>query len=518
MYGARSQRPAHRPRIIPSKTPGGPILIHDCSVYRARVDHGPNGDHYTRQQLEKIFREAVQTKTHGIPILDTHLYDVQPIGRISKWWFTPDNWLHCSGEIFGEDVLGPQRYQHTLRNIKNGSYKDVSLSVAQGILPNGKHDPNNLRLNEISVCREGRHKNCNIKIVEASDQSQSKKTYHHDGGQIMSLTIQHENGTTGGLDTSKLDVSVENLVAEAAARGVPFTQAEIDDYAKAGPQGYLAASQLIIAKMADKMANLAQENDGMKGIVNEVEQNYARQRENDIAMVKEFYGEKVKSGKMTEERAKQLSDEAEAMGKNREYATKFDTMISGILELKEQAAQIAELSKSLEKSKATANRMQREHNREQKRDLSPKRAPVAPPAAQQKPATAAPPAAATAPAKSAIPSPNAVAPADANSAPTDQPPNPGEMAQSLTPHPQYSQQGYVLANASAEHGDSAWINKCFPLAYQGQFARSLASESMSRIYDIMDKPNYFNDTIGLRVPPVGEQGFARRNNGPTYYN
>lgn len=487
-------------------------MVHDCTIYRARANHGPNNDHYTKAQLEKIFHEATITRKHGIPFLDTHLYGVEPIGRLHKWWFTNDGWLHGSGEIFGQEVLGPERYQHIKRQWREGMFTDVSLSVAQGKLPDGRLDPNNLTLNEISFCHKGRHKNCNIKILEASDQSQSNKTYHHEG-KIMSLTIQHDNGSTGGLDTAKLEATVEDIVQTARERGIEFTQAEIDEFAKAGPQGVLAATQFIAGKMADRMAALAQENDAMKGIVNEVNQKYIQQREADIEMAKEYYQSKIALGTLNEDQVKNLSEMAEKMGKDRSRAMEFDTMISGIAESKRLAAELAETTKNLEKSKNAQTRMQREVNREQRRDASPKRAPAPqqqqqqqqkPPAQQQQQSAkpAAPPAKAN---------PNAVAPPDAHDAPTDMPANPGELAQQLTPAVR-SDQGYVLVNADAYTDDQPWIDAAAPLAIQASYARSLPSLNLSRLYNEMTQPNYFEKSISMRIAPAGEQGFARRFN------
>lgn len=507
---ARGVRLPNKPRFYKNESDTGPMLVHDCTIYRARADQGKNNDHYTKPQLEKIFQEAAVTRKHGIPFLDTHLYGVEPIGRLHKWWFTNDGWLHGSGEIFGQDVLGRERYQHIKQQWNEGRFTDVSLSVAQGKLPDGRLDPDNLTLNEISFCHRGRHKNCNIKILEASDQSQSNKTYHHEG-KIMSLTIQHDNGAIGGLDTSKLEATLEDVIATARERGIEFTQAEIDEFAKAGPQGVLPATQFIVGKMAERMAGLSRDNEGMKGIVTEVNQNYIKQRETDIEMAKEYYQSKVASGKLTEERAKQLSDMAEALGKDRNQANAFDTMISGIVESKALAQQLAEVNKNLEKSKNAQTRMQREVNREQRRDASPKRTPVqqqtSPAQQATKPAAAA--------AKPAAPNPRAVAPADANEAPTGEPANPGELAQSLTPAV-HSNQGYVLVNADAYTDDQPWINEAAPLAIQAAYARSLPSQNLSRLYDIMAQPNYFADSLSTRIAPIGQQGFQRQNNYVQY--
>lgn len=502
----------HRPRIIETQTPGGPILIHDCTIYRARKDHGPNGDHYTKEQLTQIFTEASKTSQHGIPFMDTHLYLVGPIGRLHKWWFTPDGWLHGSGEVFGEDVLGPERYQHTLNLIKTGQFKDISLSVVQGRFPNGQMNPKDLKLQEISICRRGRHKNCNIKIVEASDHSQSNKTEHHEG-KIMSLTVTHDNGSqVGSLDVSKLTPSVEDMVAVARERGVTFSQAEIDDYANRSMQGgdnAFSVAQVILAKMSDVASVLQKQNDGMKGIVQEVNDNYIRQREADIKMAAEYYEEKRVAGTLTEERAKRLTEMAEKLGKDRDAADQFDTMISGIMEAKRLAADNAELTKNLQKQTNAATRAAREANREisrhQARDASPKRAPAA---------AAATPAAVAKPAAPAASS-NAVAPADAQSAPTDMPPNPGALAQQLTP--KTSADGsyqYVMVEASAEYGDQQWIDTMAPLAYQGSYAKALPSQNMSRIYAEMGRTNYFDDIIRLDVPPVGKQNCRRGVNTP----
>lgn len=510
--GTKNVRLPNKPRFYKSESETGPMLIHDFTIYRARENHGPNGDRFTKPQLQKIFSDAARTRAHGIPFLDTHLYDVNPIGRLHKWWFTDDDWLHGSGEIFGQDVLGPERYQHIKQQWREGRFTDVSLSVAQGMLPDGRMDPNELKLNEISFCHRGRHKNCNIKILEASDQSHSNKTYHHEG-KIMSLTIQHDNGSVGGLDTSKLEATLEDVIATARERGIDFTQAEIDEFAKAGPQGVLPATQFIVGKMAERMAGLTRDNESMVGIVSEVNQNYIKQRQADIEMVKEYYQTKVAAGTLTEERAKQLSEKAEALGQDRNQADAFDTMISGIMEFKKVSQELAEASKNLEKSKNAQTRMQREVNREQRRDASPKR-----PAAQQQapPAQQAAKPAAVAPAKAAAaPNPRAVAPADAGEAPTDAPANPGELAQSLTPAV-HSNQGYVLVNADSYADDQPWIDAAAPLAIQASYARGLASQNLSRLYDIMSKPRYFEDSLGLAIKPVGEQGFKLQNNYVPY--
>lgn len=503
----RSHLPStHRPRIIPTKNPGGPILIHDCTIYRARKDNGPNGDHFTREQLERMLTLAALTSKAGLPFMDTHNYLVGPIGRLHKWWFDNRDWLHGSGEVFGENVLGPERYNHIRELIRTGQFKDISLSVIQGVFENGRPNPDDVKFNEISLCRRGKHKNCNIKIVEASDQSQSYKTHHHEG-EIMSLTVTHENGSTGGsLDMSKLAPSIEDMVAVAQERGVTFTQAEIDQYSQLTGENAFSAAGIILAKMADVTSMLQKQNESMKGIVKEVDDHYLAQRETDIKMAADYYEEKRAAGKLTDARAKLLTEMAAKLGKDRNAADEFDTMISGIVEAKDLAAANAELTKAVQKQTNAANRAQREQKREA-RDSSPKRTPITQTPAQQAAAAAAKAAAAT-------PSPNAVAPVDAKSAPTDASANPAEMAQQLAP--KMSPDGkYIMAEADAEVGERIWIDRFAPLAYQGSYAQSLPSETMRHIYEDMSKPNYFDTAVRMSVPIVGHQGFSRRpNNTP----
>lgn len=530
----QTPRPVHRPKILRLPDDGGPIQILDCTIYRARrFDpkrpnkplHGKLGNHYTQDQLEKAFHEAGLMRQHGIPLLDTHFYGDHPIGRLKKWWFTDDGWLHAEAEIFDRKTLGPQLYEHFQKLIRSGQLTDISLSMIQMQRPDGTFDPNDLRLQEVSICRVGRHKNCNIRVVEASDPSQSgARVVHHKGKLIRSnmngLEITHEGGK--GLNTAHLSPSLEDLVAQATECGVAFTQAELDEYAaRQGSENQFSAAVAIMAKMAEQNLLLSRENKGMRPVVEQLNASYVKQREQDVAMVEAWYQAKVADKSLNEETAKELIEAAKAMGADRDQSRAFDAMISGIAEATKMREQYAEAQKQAEKARNAENRARRAA-----RDQSPKRQLTAPQQAAKKAAEPAkPPAAeqakrdaiADAILKGAVPkNPNAVAPADAHEVPAGEGelPDPAAMASEMIPV--VASTGYTKVEASADHGDLPWINKEAPLAYQGSYAQHLPSESMRRITEIMTAPNYFDNSLNCNVPPPGQQGFIRHSFRPAY--
>lgn len=528
-------RPVHRPKILRLPEDGGPIQILDCTIYRGRrFDpkqpdkplHGKLGNHYTQEQLEKAFHEAALTRQHGIPLLDTHYYGDHPIGRLKKWWFTPDGWLHAEAEIFDRKTLGPQLYEHFQKLIRSGQLTDISLSMIQRQNPDGTFDPNDLRLQEVSICRKGRHKNCNIRVVEASDSSQSgARVVHHKGRLIRSnmngVEITHEGGKS--LNTSHLSPSIDDLVAQATECGVSFTQAELDDYAaRQGAENQLSAAMIIMAKMAEQTRALSHENKTMRPVVDQVNASYVKQREQDVAMVEAWYQAKVADKSLSEETAKELIEAAKTMGMDMSQSRAFDAMISGIAEATKMREQAAEAQKQAEKARNAEIRARRAA-----RDQSPKRQLTPPQQAAKKAAEPAkPPAAdqakrdaiADAILKGAVPkNPNAVAPADANEVPAGgegELPDPAAMAAEMIPV--IASTGYTKVEASAEHGDLPWINREAPLAYQGSYAQHLPSESMRRITEIMTAPHYLENSLSCNVPPPGQQGFRKASFRPAY--
>ena len=477
-------------RLIKNRKPDGSIRIHDAKLYRCRDNHGRNGNHYTRAQLEKIFREA--REDGPTPILHTHNYRKGPIGYLTGHWFGNDGWLHCSFKIYSKaQMKNDLRYETIVDNFKRGILNMVSLSVRQRKLGNGKWDPNDLKLNEISVCRKGDHKNCDIGVIEASDSN--KANVYKTGGEIMALNLDIE---TGPSKLGDKPISVDELVQFAKENGVEFSEEELKGLSVSENPLVVAAALVVQKTIANKHMTDAQrkqlEEDAEMGrrLRAEKEAAYKAKQEASVKEMSEFVEAEFKAERLNEKEYNDAKHIIEKVASNPDAEVMMKLLMGPLTKAKTAAA----AQQQAEKASAELTSQLRAAERRERQTLT-HRAATSPSAAAT--TAAAPPAE-----KRSAPADDAP-PAKRNKADT----KPENLAQKLAPKMDGQ---YVVIEADATAGHKPWIDHLYADALQGSRAQSIESNIMNTLQEILSEPDFKRNASNTIIPMPGKQGFSQQ--------
>ncbi len=480
-----SSTSVNKTQITHGKKLNGSIRIKDAKLYRWRDNHGRKGNHYTRWQLEKIFREA--TAEGPVPILHTHNYRTGPIGYLQKYWFGNDGWLHVSFKLYSKARMGNDwRYNTLVSDFRRGLLNMVSLSVVQRHLGGDRWDPNVLSLNEISVCRKGDHKNCDIRVIEASESD--NKNLSKPGGEIMSLEIQ-----TGGVDVTKEKLTIDQLVGFAAENGVEFSQEELTALASMPEGAYLSASSIVLRKLAAKAnmsdmdrKQLEEEAELGRRLKTERETEYRKQKESEVKEITDFFEAEYKAGGIKEEEWTEIKEMASKMGSVPEAKNALKMMMMPI----QKAKAAATAQQEAEKARTTATNQLRAAERRDRETLT-HRAASTPLEKRSAPST------------------------DANAAKRTKPSKPDfeietkpeNLAQRLAP--KMDNNGNVVVDADANGSHQLWIDNLFPRALQSSMSKAVESATMKMLQEDMGHPDFVQNASSTIIPPIGQQGFSK---------
>ena len=472
-------------RIIAGKKRFGSIKIHDAKLYRLRNNHGRKGQHYTKEQLQRIFTEAMAEGP--VPILNTHNYKIGPIGFLKKFWFD-DGWLHVGFKIYSKEKMKNDfRYHNLVDQFKRGLLNMVSISVVQKRLGKGNYDPNSLKLNEISVCRKGEHKNCDIRVIEASDSDNKNRVVA--GGEVMALEIH-----TGPADISKEPISVDSVVQFAAENGVSLSEEDMRAVASSA-EPLVTASALVMRRMAEKASMTdAQrkqlEEDAQMGrkLRAEKEAAYKAQKEAEVKEMTDFFEAKFKAGSLTDAEYTEAKELIAKFGTVPEAGLMSKMMMTGITEAKAAIA----AKEEAEKNATAASSALRAAERRERQTLTLRAAttPVATPAAEKRTAAETQTAKRT----------------KTDEATPEIQTKPENLAQRLAPKMDGNN---VVIEADATAGNKPWIDTLFPHALQGTEAQSIESQTMKWLQEELTHPNFVRNASHTVIPVIGKQGCAK---------
>lgn len=487
----------NKTEIRENRVPNGPIVIHDARLYKARPNHGRKGQHYTRAQLERMFRE----RTAGgqlVPILHTHNYIMKPIGFLTDWWFGNDGWLHVSFEIFGKDQMKNNwRYEHLVQDFKKGILNMVSISVRQKRLGKDLWDPNDVTLNEISVCRKGDHKNCDITVIEAADSDNQNR--YKSGGEILSMQNSMQLEFQAGPSDVNKTFSMDEVVKTAADLGVALTEEELKGIA-ANPDPLVAASAIVLRRTKEKAMmtddqrkQLELEAEAGRKLLAEREENYKKEAAPGAKALLEFYEAEFKAGALNETQYAEAKHTVELVCSQSNAANMLALMLAPVNKHKAELAAREEAQKKFE----TASNQLKAAERRERQTLTHRAASTAAATA------AAAPAAEKRTAASETEAPAKRTKVDNKEVQT----TPENLAQTLAPKMDGK---YAVIEADANGSNVGWIDLHFRHSLYGSLARSIESQTMKDCQEILGEDDFRVKASTTVIPFPGQQGLSQQ--------
>ena len=454
-------------QIVPSQNPveGGPIIINDARLYRARTDHGRLNHKLTEPMLRRIM--------HNAPILDTHSHVIGPIGRVTGWRYDPaSRWVHISGEIDGRDKLGDWRYNNLRRRFMIGQLKAVSISVAMELDKKTKlFRPETCRLVEVSVCNKGKHKKTDILTLEASADSQVKLELN--GGTIEKISMA--TLATGGLQaaTNNNQHVLEELADSAREAGVELSDEEVQQLGAANDGGILAAAT-IARKIAEKtrshslqMTAQQKEFEELKKFKEDQHKRFLEQRKPEVEeMIKRF------EATVPEESRDAFKKLISSLGTSVEAESVWGVLKLFESQVVESQTKAAELQKTHESTAKDLHELQRRTKQQE----------------AQKPSSA-----------SANKHARDVSPPRKSSTNN----RPENLSKSM------AAPGEVLIEADETAGNQGWIDRLFGRAYQSTAMQAVEDDGLSMVREIMSESGFRYNANTTLIPPLGKQGFRK---------
>jgi len=457
-------------QIVPSQNPveGGPIIIHDARLYRARTDHGRLNHKLTEPMLRRIM--------HNAPILDTHSHVIGPIGRVTGWRYDPaSRWVHISGEIDGRDKLGDWRYNNLRRRFQIGQLKAVSISVAMELDKKTKlFRPETCRLVEVSVCNKGKHKKTDILTLEASADSQVKLELN--GGTIEKISMA--TLATGGLQaaTNNNQHVLEELADSAREAGVELSDEEVQQLGSANDGGILAAAT-IARKIAEKtrshslqMTAQQKELEELKKFKEEQHKRFLEQRKPEVEeMIKRF------EATVPEESRDAFKKLISSLGTSVEAESVWGVLKLFESQVVESQTKAAELQKTHESTAKDLRELQRRAKQQE----------------TQKPSSSG--------GSQTNKHARDVSPPRKSSTNN----RPENLSKSM------AAPGEVLIEADETAGNQGWIDRLFPRAYQSTAMQAQEDDGLSMVREIMSESGFRYNANTTLIPPLGKQGFRK---------